>query len=70
MEKIIELKHTYRGTTNHKDCKVGEMVTVAGHNTFLIHFCLTSLSSPLCVTQRNRVIAIGMVLARTNVVTS
>ena len=27
-----------------------------------------SLSSPLCVTQRNRVIAIGMVLARTNVV--
>ena len=60
----------YRNGADHKDCKVGEVVAVARHNTSLFHYsitsftqyCLTSLSSPVCVTQRNTVTAIGMVL--------
>jgi len=60
----------YRNGANHKDCKVGEVVAVARHNTSLFHYsvtsftqyCLTSLSSPVCVTQRNTVTAIGVVL--------
>jgi len=51
----------HRNNADHKDCKVGEVVAVACHNTTIIHYCLTSLSSPLCI-QRNTMIAIGMVL--------
>jgi len=35
--------------TNHKDCKVGEVVAGAVHN-ILAYCCLTSLSAPLWVT--------------------
>jgi len=37
--------------TNHKDCKVGEVVAGAVHN-ILAYCCLTSLSAPLWVTYR------------------
>jgi len=38
--------------TNHKDCKVGEVVAGAVHN-ILAYCCLTSLSGPLWVTYHN-----------------
>jgi len=39
----------HRNNADHKDCKVGEVVAVARHNTSIIHYCLTSLSSPFCI---------------------
>ena len=38
--------------TNHKNCKVGEVVAGTVHN-ILAHCCLTSLSAPLWVTYHN-----------------
>ena len=42
--------HTYTHTfinTNHKDCKVGEVGTVAGHNTSIHVCCHTTICCPI-----------------------
>ena len=43
----------HRNNADHKDCKVGEVVAVTCHNITIIHYCLTSLSSPLCIPRYN-----------------
>ena len=47
------ITHTHNHThtfinTNHKDCKVGEVGTVAGHNTSIHVCCHTTICYPIC----------------------
>ena len=48
-------QQTHTTNANHKNCKAGEVVAVTNHNTVIYFCCLTTLCSPLYVTQNNRI---------------